>query len=408
MTTDTSAVELRDKILSCQHVIYRMKDGDHRRLICELGETCTCVLSAPVQPDVAAKCHCGMHEIPAYAGTIKWYWQEHTRERCSVTLPNLRCWCGRLRSEHTDGHADNPEAYERLEAKHRAEAMGTPPSPPAADAELVSACDKILGVGGYQPNSEDCCLVARALRTRLLATPEWVTNMAAHEKAHGDPEIGAGKPELCPGDNSPCCVGLFSNDEHWRCGTSACGKATPKRAETFAPLPVMVDSLSIPEPATAPLPEDIENIEKRWQRNLKRIAAFNPMLMEKWVYIAGTESHDDLATLLRHIRSQPARKPVDEAAAYRLGAMNAFTIASVELRQSASHGGQGSSLEHAWAEQFAQHSIPEFPGLVAGPVVTETELAGWMQKRYEDIGGPTQNWTIEARAIMALINGSAG
>lgn len=54
----------------------------------------------------AGPCKCGMREIPAHADVVKWYWQEHGRERCSVDLPNERCDCGLLLSEHITGHAE--------------------------------------------------------------------------------------------------------------------------------------------------------------------------------------------------------------------------------------------------------------------------------------------------------------
>lgn len=52
------------------------------------------------------KCKCELHEIPDYInGGINWYWSYHTRTKCTLELPNKKCWCGRLRSEHLDGHA---------------------------------------------------------------------------------------------------------------------------------------------------------------------------------------------------------------------------------------------------------------------------------------------------------------
>lgn len=52
------------------------------------------------------KCKCGLKDIPAGVNIIRWYWQEHSRTRCTLELPNERCWCGLLRSEHISGHAD--------------------------------------------------------------------------------------------------------------------------------------------------------------------------------------------------------------------------------------------------------------------------------------------------------------
>ena len=51
-------------------------------------------------------CACGLHTIPHHIVGIKWYWSHHTRRRCLLELPDVRCWCGRLRSEHQnqEGH----------------------------------------------------------------------------------------------------------------------------------------------------------------------------------------------------------------------------------------------------------------------------------------------------------------
>ena len=50
-------------------------------------------------------CKCGQREIPPGAHAVSWYWQTHGRDACTLELPNVRCWCGLLRSEHIDGHA---------------------------------------------------------------------------------------------------------------------------------------------------------------------------------------------------------------------------------------------------------------------------------------------------------------
>ncbi len=50
------------------------------------------------------QCKCGQQEVPAGAHGVNWYWQNHARDKCVLELPNLRCWCGMLRSEHIDGH----------------------------------------------------------------------------------------------------------------------------------------------------------------------------------------------------------------------------------------------------------------------------------------------------------------
>lgn len=52
----------------------------------------------------AVVCACGHQLIPAHAGRIIWYWQEHGRDRCTLELPDLTCWCGLRRSEHIKGH----------------------------------------------------------------------------------------------------------------------------------------------------------------------------------------------------------------------------------------------------------------------------------------------------------------
>lgn len=54
------------------------------------------------------RCNCGLHIIPAGFDIVKWYWQEHGRNVCTLQLPNERCWCGLLRSEHIEGHAPDP------------------------------------------------------------------------------------------------------------------------------------------------------------------------------------------------------------------------------------------------------------------------------------------------------------
>lgn len=58
----------------------------------------------------AGRCKCGQHEIPARFDGINWYWQRHSREGCTLELPNSVCWCGLLRHEHTDGHQKGVES----------------------------------------------------------------------------------------------------------------------------------------------------------------------------------------------------------------------------------------------------------------------------------------------------------
>lgn len=58
----------------------------------------------------ADQCKCAQMEVPAGIDRVKWYWQVHGRDACTLELPNKRCWCGLLRSEHIDGHADTRTA----------------------------------------------------------------------------------------------------------------------------------------------------------------------------------------------------------------------------------------------------------------------------------------------------------
>lgn len=55
----------------------------------------------------AARCKCGQREVPAGCDGVRWYWQRHGRDACTLELPNKRCWCGLLRSEHIDGHRED-------------------------------------------------------------------------------------------------------------------------------------------------------------------------------------------------------------------------------------------------------------------------------------------------------------
>jgi len=55
----------------------------------------------------SGQCLCGLKEVAAGVDGVQWYWQRHTREGCTLELPNKRCWCGLLRSEHLTGHAEN-------------------------------------------------------------------------------------------------------------------------------------------------------------------------------------------------------------------------------------------------------------------------------------------------------------
>jgi hypothetical protein len=60
--------------------------------------------------DEGPRCHCGLHRIPPSFTGVRWYWSVHRADACTLELPNLRCWCGLLRSEHQQGHMTVPEA----------------------------------------------------------------------------------------------------------------------------------------------------------------------------------------------------------------------------------------------------------------------------------------------------------
>lgn len=51
-------------------------------------------------------CKCGQKEIPFNVDRVSWYWQLHGRDKCTLELPNIKCQCGLLRSEHIEGHAN--------------------------------------------------------------------------------------------------------------------------------------------------------------------------------------------------------------------------------------------------------------------------------------------------------------
>lgn len=77
-----------------------------------------------IQPEGA--CKCGAHTVPEWADGVQWYWQRHARDTCTLELPNLRCWCGLLRSEHVKGHADT-----------HPEQLPTPPAAGVSHGEAV-------------------------------------------------------------------------------------------------------------------------------------------------------------------------------------------------------------------------------------------------------------------------------
>lgn len=79
--------------------------------------------------------------------------------------------------------------------------------------------------------------------------------------------------------------------------------------------------------------------------------------------IAGV--HDGCRKAARAIRALTSHTPKEEKAVdvtdprkegFDAGQKRAFKLAAKELRLSASHGGEGASLERAWAEQFENHS----------------------------------------------------
>ena len=51
-------------------------------------------------------CNCGFVDIPEGFHVVSWYWQEHSVKACTLQLPNVKCWCGLLRSEHIEGHRE--------------------------------------------------------------------------------------------------------------------------------------------------------------------------------------------------------------------------------------------------------------------------------------------------------------
>jgi len=69
------------------------------------------ISSGPVENGgrLTTHCKCGQMPIPSYVNGIHWYWQFHTRKKCTLELPNSKCWCGLLRSEHITGHKQDVE-----------------------------------------------------------------------------------------------------------------------------------------------------------------------------------------------------------------------------------------------------------------------------------------------------------
>lgn len=72
------------------------------------GKTPSLVGTLNCELEGATPCMCGHRWIPARVDRVSWYWQMHGRDRCTLELPDLVCWCGLKRSEHVDGHAESP------------------------------------------------------------------------------------------------------------------------------------------------------------------------------------------------------------------------------------------------------------------------------------------------------------
>lgn len=59
----------------------------------------------PTEIKEGVPCCCG-HRLVRPNMREMWYWQTHSLKECTLTLPDLVCWCGLKRSEHRDGHAE--------------------------------------------------------------------------------------------------------------------------------------------------------------------------------------------------------------------------------------------------------------------------------------------------------------
>jgi len=73
--------------------------------------------TATVQPIPfpQSQCACGLHKIAGGIHGIRWYWAVHARDVCVLELPNERCWCGRLRSEHQNQEGHDPAAKDTVQ-----------------------------------------------------------------------------------------------------------------------------------------------------------------------------------------------------------------------------------------------------------------------------------------------------
>ncbi len=167
----------------------------------------------------AGRCKCGLHEIPAHANVVSWYWQQHARDICVVELPNEKCWCGRLRSEHTDGHDETKRAAHNAKKEGRAPAS-------CPHGEGVYRCD----------DSDECAnKVARAAQPCVTPNGRTDGHMQYIKSMNGvlvcsfceQPEkkpltyLCVGGVEGCTNSaasSGPCasCVALFAEAERQR------------------------------------------------------------------------------------------------------------------------------------------------------------------------------------------------
>lgn len=81
-------------------------------------------------PPAPKQCKCGLHEIPEWVDGVNWYWGHHTQDKCTVELPNERCWCGRLRTEHQNKEGHDPDVvYENRYGKPKTNSQAFPDEP---------------------------------------------------------------------------------------------------------------------------------------------------------------------------------------------------------------------------------------------------------------------------------------
>lgn len=90
----------------------------------------------------AAKCQCGLHDIPNNVRGVHWYWQLHTRDGCTLELPNLPCpACGLLRSEHITGHGEPPTDEAAIDAQFEVWFQSLDPLSVVSKSQWVNARD---------------------------------------------------------------------------------------------------------------------------------------------------------------------------------------------------------------------------------------------------------------------------